>query len=384
MALIELEPVAEPASVRALREEVRAWLAAERRQGTFEPTCDSWLAGFSPAFSRKLAARGWVGMMLPPEYGGHGRSGLERFAVTAELLAAGAPVAAHWVADRQMAPMILRYGTEAQKRRFLPPIARGEEYWAIGMSEPGAGSDLAAVRTRLEPADGGWRLTGQKLWSSGAHGCHYMMVLCRSGPPEPDRHAGLTNVVVDLRAPGVTIRPIRLLNGEHHFNEVTFDGVFVPDDHVIGSPGDGWAQVTAELAFERSGPERILSTYPLLAEMVRAAAARPDDDRLATLVGGLAADLWALLRMSRAIAGMLDRGRDPEVEAALVKDLGTRFEQRVAEAGRAVHPGPVRLPAADPLGQRLAEAILHAPGFTIRGGTNEILRGIVARGLGLR
>lgn len=384
MALIDLEPAAEPESVRALRREVRAWLAEERRRGTFEPTCDSWLAGFSPEFSRKLAEQGWVGMMLPPEYGGHGRSGLERFAVTVELLAAGAPVAAHWVADRQMAPMILRYGTEAQKRRYLPPIARGEEYWAIGMSEPNAGSDLAAVRTRLERVDGGWRLEGQKLWSSGAHRCHYMMVLCRSGPAEPDRHAGLTNVVVDLRAPGVTIRPIRLLNGEHHFNEVSFSGVVIPDDQVIGAPGDGWAQVTAELAFERSGPERILSTYPLFAEMVGALAARPSDDRVATLVGSLAADLWALLRMSQAIAGMLDRGRDPEVEAALVKDLGTRFEQRVAEAGRAVHPGPVRLPAPDALGRRLAEAILHAPGFTIRGGTNEILRGIVARGLGLR
>jgi len=384
VALIELEPAVEPESVRALRREVRAWLAEERRRGTFEPTCDSWLAGFSPEFSQKLAKQGWVGMMLPPEYGGHGRSGLERFAVTVELLAAGAPVAAHWVADRQMAPMILRYGTEAQKRRYLPPIARGEEYWAIGMSEPNAGSDLAAVRTRLERVDGGWRLQGQKLWSSGAHRCHYMMVLCRSGPAEPDRHGGLTNVVVDLRAPGVTIRPIRLLNGEHHFNEVTFNDVFIPDDQVIGAPGDGWAQVTAELAFERSGPERILSTYPLLAEMVGALAGRPTDDRVAVLVGSLAADLWALLRMSQAVAGMLDRGRDPEVEAALVKDLGTRCEQRVAEAGRAVYPGAVRLPAADTFGRRLAEAILHAPGFTIRGGTNEILRGIVARGLGLR
>lgn len=384
MPVLRFDPAEGTEALTPLRLEVRAFLRQELQEGSFEPQCDSWLAGFSPEFSRKLGQRGWIGMVLPERYGGHGRSGLERFAVTEELLAAGAPVAAHWVADRQMAPMLVRYGTEAQCARFIPAIARGESYWAIGMSEPNAGSDLASVKTRLNKAEDGFRLHGQKIWSSGAHQCHYMVVFCRSAPLGSDRHAGLSNVVVDLSAPGVTIRPIRLLTGEHHFNEVTFDDVKVPEDMVIGQPGDGWRQVTAELAFERSGPERILSTYPLLVEMARWAQKDSADDGVVTAVGTLAAQVWSLRRMSQAIAGMLDQGVDPEVEASVVKDLGTRFERAVAETARIVMASEPSPNAQSRYGRLLAQAILHAPGFTIRGGTNEILRGIVARGLGLR
>ena len=191
-------------SAGALRAEVRAFLAAERESGRFVPACDAWLSGWDEAFSRRLAARGWVGMTVPPEYGGPGRSALERYVVVEEVLAAGAPVAAHWVSDRQIVPNLLRYGSETLKRRYLPPIARGECYFAIGLSEPDAGSDLAAVRTAGTRADGGWRVSGTKIWTSGAHRARAFIALLRTGPPDGrQRHVGLSQLLIELDQPGV-------------------------------------------------------------------------------------------------------------------------------------------------------------------------------------
>ncbi|MEV4257466.1 acyl-CoA dehydrogenase family protein, partial [Spirillospora sp. NPDC049652] len=319
-----------------------------------------------------LGARGWLGLTLPAEYGGHGRSALERFVVIEELLAAGAPVAAHWIADRQMGPSLLANGTEEQRRRFLPAIARGECFFAIGMSEPDAGSDLASVRTRAERADGGWRLTGTKVWTSGAHLAHAIVVLARS-TPGATRHEGLSQFVVELPSEGVTVRPILGLAGEHHFNEVVFDGARA---ELLGAEGDGWRQVTAELAYERSGPERFLSTFALVRLVCSLAPG--------VASGRLLGRLWALRQASLAVAGALAAGRTPDLEAALVKDLGTRFEREVIDVARE-QLGAEPDPASPDLASRLlAQAIVQAPGFTLRGGTNEILRGIVARGLGVR
>jgi acyl-CoA dehydrogenase len=371
--------------VDVLRAEVRAFLAEELAAGRYVPRCDAWLAGWDEAFSRRLAERGWLGMTLPREYGGHGRSTIERYAVTEELLASGAPVAAHWFADRQIGPSLLRYGTQAQRDRFLPAIVRGEVFFGIGMSEPDSGSDLASVRTKGTRVDGGWKVNGTKVWTSGAHHAHAFFVLARTAPLEEggSRHAGLSQFVVPLASPGVTVRPIELLTGEHHFNEVVLADVFVPDDMVLGQIGDGWHQVTSELAFERSGPERFLSTYPLLAALVGALAERADQSGQREL-GALLARLWTLRQMSLGIAASLASGVAQEVPAALVKDLGTRFEVEVVEAARLlldVEPDPA---SSQPLSRLLAEAVLHAPGFTIRGGTSEILRGLVARGMGVR
>jgi acyl-CoA dehydrogenase len=375
-----------------LRGEVRDFLAAERGAGAFEPRCDSWLAGWDEEFSRRLGARGWLGMTVPEEYGGHGRSALERYVVTEEVLAAGAPVAAHWVADRQTAPALLRYGSPGLRQRYLPAIARGECYFAIGLSEPDVGSDLAATATsavRVEgdgEGGGGWELTGTKVWTSGAHRAHAFVVLARSSPPEGrDRHVGLSQFVVELDAPGVTIRPIRLLSGEHHFNEVVLDRVRVGEEMVLGRVGEGWRQITAELAFERSGPERFLSTFPLLSALVGYLAGRPDPQRAAARreLGVLVSRLWTLRRLSLSVAGALDRGEVPEVAAALMKDLGTRLENEITDAARLLG-GVAPDPAAAGLPGLLADAVLHAPGFTLRGGTSEILRGVVARALGMR
>ncbi len=175
-------------------------------------------------------------------------------------------MAAHWIADRQIVPSLLKYGTEAQKRHFLPRIVRGECFFGIGMSEPDSGSDLASVRTKAERTDGGWALSGTKVWTSGAHLAHAFIALARTAPVDPsNRHAGLSQFLVDLHGPGIEVRPIISMNGAHHFNEVIFDNAFVPDDMVFGEIGDGWKQVTSELSFERSGPERFLSTFGLLA-----------------------------------------------------------------------------------------------------------------------
>lgn len=375
-----------PPSVAPLRAELRAFLDAERAAGHFVAGADSWMNA-SPAFSRKLGARGWLGMTWPRAYGGGERSALERYVVTEELLTAGAPVGAHWIADRQTGPMLLRFGTEEQRHAFMPRIARGECYFAIGMSEPDAGSDLAAVRTRAERVDGGWKLTGRKVWTSFAHEAHAMIVLCRTSPrDDQQRHAGLSQLLVELHWPGITMRPILNLAGEHHFNEVVFDEVFVPDARVVGQIGEGWKQVIGELAFERSGPERFLSYFPLLPALLDGVSprARADDRATAAAVGALVTQLATLRQMSISVAGRLQAGESPEIEAAVVKDLGTRLERQLPEQARHIAAlNDLPLHEGD-FGRLLAETLYRSPSATLRGGTNEILRGAVARGMGLR
>ncbi|WP_067662252.1 acyl-CoA dehydrogenase family protein [Nocardia miyunensis] len=366
----------------SLRREVRAFLRECLDSGSFTPGVDTWLTDWDPQFSRSLAARGWIGMTIPVEYGGHGRSHVERFVVTEELLAAGAPVAAHWIADRQIAPSLMRFGTEEQKHRYLPAIASGECYFGIGMSEPDSGSDLASVRTKAVRVAGGWRLTGTKVWTSGAHRADAFFALARTSPKDAAaRHAGLSQFIVDLRSDGIDIRPIISMTGNHHFNEVVMDAVFVADTMVLGNIGDGWRQVTSELAFERSGPERFLSTFALLAAGAEQAGAgcRFGDD-----IGRLMARITGLHHMSAAVAGALQRGERADSAAAVVKLLGTATEGDIAEcADLSLDRG-----AETSRGRRYRElvdlAILQRPGFTLRGGTTEVLEGVVARELGLR
>ncbi|HEX5118064.1 MAG TPA: acyl-CoA dehydrogenase family protein [Pseudonocardiaceae bacterium] len=353
---------------QALRAEIRAFLATQ----DFTPHCDSWMSSHSPEFSRALGRRGWIGMTWPQRYGGAARTERERLVLVEELLAAGAPVAAHWFADRQIGPALLKHGTETQRAAYLPAITRGECFFAIGMSEPDSGSDLASVRTRAVPTGDGWRISGTKVWTSHAHRAHHLLALVRTSTGDT-RHDGLSQLIVDLTAPGVQVRPIRSLDGDAHFAEVILDDVDVGPDALLGTEGRGWAQVTAELAYERSGPERFLSTAPLLWALAR----RTADPRL----GGLFAELQTLRALATRVADALQRGEAPAIEAALVKDLGTRFESRVVDLARDLVPTEPDQHAGDDLARLLAEATLHGPDATLRGGTNEILRGIVARSL---
>lgn len=372
-----------PAEAQALRGEVRAFLAEEAASGGFVPTCDGFVRGFSIPFTRTLAERGWLGMTWPQRYGGGGRSAFERYVVVEELLAAGAPVAAHWITDRQCGPSLLRLGSEEQKQRLLPAMARGECFFAIGLSEPDAGSDLASVRTRAERVDGGWRLHGTKVWTSLAHHCEYIVVLCRTSPKGEQRHEGLSQLIAGLSDDGVEIRPIVDMTGRHHFNEVVLDGVFVADDMVLGEVGAGWAQITGELAWERCGPERYLATMPLLVAL--AGALGPDaDDAAAASLGAILGEVVALRCMAVSVAARLQAGENPAAEAALVKELGSRCERGVTDVVRALYPGGADAGSSDRVTALLATAVLQAPGRTLGGGTNEILRGVVARALGGR
>ena len=374
-----------PAAAVKLRGEVRAFLKAEIAAGNYTPHLGH--AEFDIEFTKRVAARGWIGLTWPRQYGGQERSYLERFVITEEMLAAAAPCAAHWFGDRQTGPSLLRYGSEFLKQKYLPAITRGEMAFALGMSEPGSGSDLASVRTRAEKVEGGWRVTGQKVWTSWAHKADAFFVLCRTAPLAEDRHAGLSQLVVDIKtSPGVTVRPIRFMSGEHHFNEVFLDNVFVPDSHVVGEVGQGWKQITSELALERSGPERFMTTFPLLVELIRRLG-MSDDARAQEMVGRLTARLWTLRRMSLSIALALDpsSGRqgavDLATEAALVKDMGTFYEREIIDAARLLVAVEPTLDAADTFERYLAECIVNAPVSTIRGGTTQVLRTLIARRL---
>jgi len=369
-----------------LRREVRDFLAAELQDRPASARAESW-SGNDPAFSRKMGARGWIGMTWPKQYGGHERSALDRYVVLEEMLAAGAPVGYHWVADRQSGPNILRNGTQAQRDLILPRIAAGECSFCIGMSEPDSGSDLAAARTRAQPVQGGWLVNGTKVWTSGAHSADYMILFCRTGAKTDDRHAGASQFLVDMqqaRAGGMTVRPIIDMRGAHHFNEVAITDLLLPQDALLGKEGEGWTQVTAELAFERSGPDRFLSAFTLLVELVRALG--PDaPDRAVVAIGRLTSHILALRHLSRSVAGMLQDGEDPALQAALVKDLGNVLEQETVEVVRLlVDVEPTEEEGSPPLVAVMAHLIMTAPSFSLRGGTREILRGMIARGLGLR
>ncbi|MCG7325444.1 acyl-CoA dehydrogenase family protein [Achromobacter sp. ACRQX] len=380
-----LELTAIPPEDEALRTEVRAFLADALDGLEPDERARSWM-GFDAGFSRQLAERGWLGLTLPREYGGAARGHFARFVLSEELLGAGAPVSAHWIADRQSAPLILKYGTPAQKDFYLPRICAAQAFFCIGMSEPGSGSDLASIRTRAEAVAGGWRLNGSKIWTTNAHRSHYMIALVRTSGTADDRHQGLSQVIVDLSLPGVSVRPIEDLAGDTHFSEVFFDNVELPDEALIGEEGGGWAQVNAELAFERSGPERLYSSIALLECWL---AHWHDDGGDAdaasrTALGSILSQMAVLRAMSLAVAGKLAAGLSPATEASLVKDLGTELEQAIPRLiGDTLGRHPDR-PVPLPLLRTLAYLEQVAPTFSLRGGTREILRGIIARGLGLR
>ena len=379
-----LPVVALSAEDEALRGPVRELLAKTIQDRTPLQRARSWL-GFDAAFSKKLGESGFLGLGLPKAYGGHDRGPLARFVVVEELLSAGAPVAAHWISDRQSGPLILRYGTEAQRAFHLPRICKGEAFFCIGMSEPNSGSDLASVRTTAERTDKGWRLNGQKIWTTNADKAHFMIALVRTSGTTQERHVGLSQVIIDLTLPGIEVRPIVDITGDAHFCEVHFNDVQLADDALIGKEGGGWEQVTAELAFERSGPERFYSNSVLLDTFIKIVkASGVQDEATTSLIGGLMSELSVLRALSVAVAQKLAKGESPALEASIVKDMGTTFEQLIPHA------------IADVLGKRpdvaidpmLYQTLLYAsqisPSNSLRGGTREILRGIIARGLGLR
>ncbi|WP_234195465.1 acyl-CoA dehydrogenase family protein [Pseudacidovorax sp. NFM-22] len=379
MQALDIRPAELPPDCEQLRAEVRDFLAQTLGDLPPHERARNW-SGYSPEFSRALGQRGWIGMTWPRRYGGGERSMLERYVVLEELLAAGAPVSAHWVADRQSGPLLMRYSPEVLAPELLPRIARGECHFCIGMSEPDSGSDLASIRTRAVRDGDGWRISGRKVWTSAAHKAHYMIALVRTAPASADRHAGMSQFLVDMRSPGLTIRPIVNQLGDHEFNEVTFDEVPVPGHHLIGAEGEGWHQVTTELTFERSGPERYMSSTQLMLEMLDAADAENPHHQL--VLGRLAAQYATLRQMSLGVAGMLAAGQNPGLAAAAVKDQGALLEQGLPDLAHELFGG--RMPPESDLARVQRHLVLATPSFSLRGGTREILRGMLAKGMGLR
>lgn len=370
-----MSPLALTPQERRLQEDVRAFLDAELVDGSYEVGLG--MPGASdPEFSRGLGRQGWLGMALDPAYGGGGRSAVDRLIVVEELLARGAPVAYHWVADRQTGPTIQRFGTEAQKRKFLPGIARGEISFSIGMSEPDSGSDLASLRSRAERDGDFWRINGTKVWTSGAAEATHLLCLLRTSP---ERHEGLTQFIVDRDAEGVHVTPITFLDGTHHFCEVTFEDVWVPDADRLGEVGSGWAQNTAELALERGGVDRWMSMVPVLERWM--ASLDANDARAISDLGVITAQLRVLRALSLTIARSVDGGVSPVMEAAMLKDVGTRVEQKCVDLVARHRLGPASPSSPDEQEQLLARAMLVSPSWTIRGGTTEILCSIIAKGL---
>jgi len=384
-AALHFDPIRLPPECEKLRQEVRAFLAEEVDGGTFDPHQPQAEDFDVPGFSRRVGARGWIGMTWPKTYGGHERSFLERYVVTEEMRVANAPTRRFFVADRQSGPVLLKYASERIKLDILPRICRGEVCFAIGMSEPNSGSDLFAANAKASRTDGGWRLNGTKVWTTSAHVADYMLGIFRTSPPtKENRRHGLTQFLIDMKAPGITVNPIGQMSGRHDFNEVVFEDVLLPEDHALGEIDGAWKQATSELAYERSGPERFLETHYVLTELVRALGPTPDV-RGAEGVGRLMAQLHTMRRMSVSVAGMLQAGKEPVVEASIVKDIGTIWEQqlphRVRTLSAFVEPDASN---HETLSRQLDFAIKIAPKLTIQGGTTEVLRGIIARGLGLR
>ena len=379
MQTFSIEAPSWPAHSAELRARVRALIAAQGTADKPLATLNCWNAP-SPAFSRALGEAGLIGMTWPKEYGGHERSALERYIVLEELLAAGAPVGAHWIADRQTGTLLLRYGHEEERRRWVPGMARGEVFACIGLSEPNAGSDLASVRSSARRDGKDWIINGQKVWTTNGHHAHVMIALLRSVPGS-ERNAGLSQFVIPMNAPGVTVRPILDLTGAHDFNEIFFDNVRLSETALVGTEGDGWKQVTAELSLERCGPERYLTNTVLFTQFLRAAGPNPSES-VRDLIGRIAAETWTLRLMSASVAAKIAQGEDPALEATIVKDLGNSFEQALPELIQAAVE--TDLGSDDALALMLGHLLQVSPSFSLRGGTREILKGIIARGLGLR
>lgn len=357
----------------SLRADVRSFIADHASTAGN----DSWMRGADPKFSAALGERGWVGMTVPMKFGGAGRTYVERLVVTEELLRAGAPVAAHWIADRQIVPILLTYASAELRDRCLPGICRGTTYFCVGISEPDVGSDVSAVSFRAERTRAGWVLNGRKVWTTNAHLSHFMYLLARSERDPQDRHHGLTEFIVPMDADGIEVRPIRDLARQAHFNEVLFEDVRVGDDAVVGAAHKAWGQIVRQLDYERSGPERFLSSY--LAFSTLASSAVPDRPDQFQALGEVAADIVALRRLCREVARTMDEGSSPGPLTALVKERGNVLEQRIAELGLTLSDDePAYLDGAL---DAVAEVLPFAPAFTLRGGATQILRTIVARRL---
>ena len=353
----------------ALREQARA--VATDAVARFGRHNDSWINGFSKEFAKELAARGWIGMTWPVEHGGGGRPPIDRLIVGEELIAAGAPIAAMWFADRQMGPTLIAFGRPDQQRELLPGILSGETTWCIGMSEPDAGSDLAALKTFGTRDGDEFVINGQKIWTSFGEVADYCYLICRTsteGPP----HEGISEIVVPMNTPGIEVRPITDMTTNRHFCEVWFTDVRVPVTNLVGAEGGAFKQTMRQLEHERGGIDRLVSNRALFTMAVERA------DTSDPIVRQRVADLEIGYRVGRILVTREVLGQAPKGFSAATKCFCTEHEWRVAEFVASVFG------AAATIWSDVAHGLLYAPGYTIMGGTSNIMRNILGeRVLGL-
>ena len=362
----------------ALADEARA-VGREAAEGRWFHE-DSWIAQTDRQFAKELAARGWLGMTWPTEWGGGGRSALERFVVFEELITEGAPIAGSWFADRQMGPTLLQYGTDEQRRRWLPGIIAGESMWCIGMSEPDAGSDVASLRTNAVRDGDHWVVNGQKIWNSGGAEAEWCYLVARTDPDAP-KHKGLSEFIVDMSSPGITVEPIRDMTDDEHFCEIYFDDVEVPAENLVGELNGSFGQLMRQMEHERGGIDRLVSNKRLYLDCVERA------DTSDPIVRQEMAAIETGYRIGRLLVLRETLQQAPRGFSAATKTFGTEFEIRVADfCGRVLGAGAT---LDDPgvgheLQRRVSRNICYAPGYTIMGGTTQILRNILGeRVLGL-
>ena len=349
----------------------RARSVAEEGVKNFGSYPDSWINGYSKEFSKVLANEGWLGMTWPKEHGGGGRPGIERMVVAEEMIRVGAPIAASWIADRQMGPSICNYGSEEQQKRFLPGMLSGETTWCIGMSEPDSGSDLASLTTSAERDGSDFIINGQKIWTSLAAISDYCYLIVRTaneGPP----HKGLSEIIVPMGQEGIEIRPIVDSVNNQHFCEIFFTDVRVSETNLVGEENRAFAQTMSQLEHERGGIDRLMSNRPLYDEACRVA------DRSDPLIRQEIAKLEIGYRLGRLLVYQGALGQLPSGFSAGTKCFCTEHEQRVSDFAARV------LGAKALAGSSIAEAICYSPAYTIQGGTSDIMRNILGeRVLGL-
>ena len=367
-----------PPELNALAAEARA--VAEDWAGRVPFPEDSWIAGYDPALGTDMAARGWLGMTWPTEWGGGGRSPIERFIVFEQLISGGVPLASFWFADRQMGPTLLQFGNDEQRQRWLPGILDGTSMWCIGMSEPDNGSDVAGLRTKAVRDGDDWIVDGQKVWTSGAALGDWIYLIARTDP-DAKPHAGLSEFIVDLRSPGIEVRRIVDMTGNDHFCEVHLHDVRVPGSHLIGELNGSFRQLMRQMEHERGGIDRLVSNRILFEDLKRSGWIDTSDP----VVRQELARIETGYRIGRLLVLREILGQAPQSFSAATKTFCTEFEQRVANfAASMAGPRAMLFDPIGDLGSRVARAVAYAPAYTIMGGTSNILRNILGeRVLGL-
>ena len=342
----------------------------------------------------KLADRGWVAPAWPKEYGGAGLTVVEQFIFNQEMAKAGAPRSPNVIGLGWVGATLILYGTDEQKRQHLPPILKSEAFWCQGFSEPGAGSDLASIQTRAVRDGDDYVVNGQKIWTSGAHGAQWMILLARTDPDAP-KHKGISYFLLDMKSPGITVRPLVNMAGSHDFNEVFFDNVRVPKENLVGEENRGWYIGTATLDFERSGIATGVSHGLAVEDFVQYAHKHRNDPGCTVARDPLvryeladrAIEAQVEQMLNYQVIGVQARGQIPNKEASIAKLYSTELDQRLAATGLKLLGSYGQLLRDSPhamMDGRLSSMYLYATTSTIGGGTSEIQRNIIAqRGLGL-